>query len=86
MTEKEKLVVCKLLYEHKAVLFGDLDNSKGITNDAKRKLWQKIFNQLKTEGNSLAKRDFAFLRDNDWKNWKNAVKVSKLSKIFLPGL
>lgn len=72
MNLNNKLTVLNLIYENKEILFGKISNT--LTPGFKVQKWKEIANQLVEL--EIFEKDWKYLRDTTWQNWKKRAVVS----------
>lgn len=80
MDMTKKMMILNLISDNKAILFGKFDNN--ITFDMKIKKWKEIVQELQVQG--IYDKDWKYLRDTTWQNWRKRTIVSSKFKFLIP--
>lgn len=68
----DKITILNLIKEKKDILFGKFSSS--LTHDIKTKTWIDINEKIKAVG--IFNKDWKYLRDTTWQNWRKRTIVS----------
>jgi hypothetical protein len=81
----DKITILKLINDNKEILFGKFSSS--LTHEIKTKKWMEITEKAKAIG--IYEKDWKYLRDTTWQNWRKRTIVSIISIcifVYLYGL
>ena len=70
-----KKILLQLILQKKDILFGNFDESKGITKERRREAWNEIHADLSGQGYPVGK-DGNYVRDTTFGNLKKRTLVS----------
>lgn len=74
----EKITILNLIRDNKDVLFGKFTNV--LTHEVKVEKWKDIAEKVKASG--IYSKDWKYLRDTTWQNWRKRTIVSTNMKII----